>query len=102
MSEEIIATVETAEETTTDAAAEAVVQTSTTLDLTVLTADQLLALSEEQWEAFYTVVKAAIATKSAEEKAALKAKFTAIADKALPVIKYAIGAAVLLKVFNVI
>lgn len=77
-------------------------QTASTSDLSTMTADQLLVLSETEWGNFKTTVEAAMKAKGEEKKAALKAKFTAITDKALPVIKYAAGAAVLLKVFNVI
>lgn len=71
-----------------------------------MTADQLLALSETEWNEFKVAFETALAAKAAEEKAALKAKITAVTDTfktyALPVIKYVAGAAILLKVFNVI
>lgn len=80
--------------------------TTKTVDLSKLTADQLIALSEEEWNEFHVTVKAAIAAKEAEAKAALKEKFTKAVASAktyiLPVIKYAAGAAVLLRVFGVI
>lgn len=81
-------------------------ETKTTIvdgvDLKTLTTDQLLAMTEEQWEEFITVVEAAIKAKAAEKNAEIMAKVKAITAKALPVIKYAAGVAVVLRVFGVI
>lgn len=75
-------------------------------DLAGLSADQLIALSEQEWAEFDKTVKAAIAAKEAEAKAALKEKIAKAVDTVktyvLPVVKYAAGAAVLLRVFGVI
>lgn len=71
-----------------------------------LTADQLLALSEEDWKTFKAVFKEALSKKAEEEKAEFKAKIskavTAFKTYGVPVIKYAAGTALLLKVFNII
>ncbi|VBB05555.1 Hypothetical protein LUCI_0765 [Lucifera butyrica] len=76
------------------------------VDLSKLTADQLISLSEEEWNEFYSVVKAAIAAKKAEAQAKVKAKIkeavTVVNTYILPVVKYVAGAAILLKVFGVI
>ncbi|VBB08161.1 Hypothetical protein LUCI_3426 [Lucifera butyrica] len=76
------------------------------VDLSKLTADQLISLSEEEWNEFYSVVKAAIAAKKAEAQAKVKAKIqeavTVVNTYILPVVKYVAGAAIMLKVFGVI
>ena len=73
---------------------------------TIPTADELLALSEKEWAEFKTAFEVALKAKAAEEKAILKAKIETIVTNfktyALPVIKYGAGAALLLKVFNII
>lgn len=83
--------------------------TSTTVDgvdLSTLTAEQLLALSEEEWGEFEKTVEAAIAAKKAEAQAAFKEKITKattlVKTYALPVLKYAAGAYVVAKIAGVI
>ncbi len=93
-----------ADETTNQEVTE--VTETKSVDLSALTADQLLALSEDEWQAFYATVKAAVAAKAAEEKAKLKSEIAAIVANfktyVLPAVNYIAGAAVLLKVFGVI
>lgn len=79
-------------------------ENQTTVDLSGLTADQLIALSEKDWDNLVTVVKAAIAAKKAEEKAKLKEKLAKVVSAwntyIVPVIKYGAGAIILLKLFG--
>lgn len=81
-------------------------ETQTTIvdgvDLKTLTTDQLLAMTEEQWKEFITVVDAAIKAKAAEKYAEHKANLMVVLSKALPVIKYVVGAAVVLRFFGII
>lgn len=76
------------------------------VDLSKLTSDQLLALTKEEWQEVEAVFKAAVAAKQAEAKAAFKEKLSKVIVAAntyvLPAIKYAAGAAVVLKVFGAI
>jgi hypothetical protein len=82
------------------------VNTVNGIDLSTLTADQLLALSKTEWEELKAVFAAALEAKAAEENAALKAKIAKYVayykNYVLPVIKYVAGIAVVLKVFGVI
>ncbi|WP_371374329.1 hypothetical protein [Sporomusa aerivorans] len=95
------------EETTnveTTEATEAITEAITVdgVDLSTLTADQLAALAQEEWDEFYTVVLAALKARGEDQISKLKTKIKAAADTVLPVIKYTAGAAVVLKVFGII
>jgi hypothetical protein len=76
------------------------------VDLSKLSVDQLIALSEEEWKEFYAVVEAALKAKAEDSLSKLKAKAAAIIAAwktyALPVIKYGAGAYVVLKLAGVI
>ncbi|SFM41789.1 hypothetical protein [Pelosinus propionicus] len=101
-----VSTEETTKETTVTTESTTNETTEETITTVIPTADELLALSEKEWEEFKTAFEAALKAKAAEEKAILKAKIATITTNfktyALPVIKYGAGAALLLKVFNII
>ena len=99
-------TVTTTEETTTTEAEETTGTTVDGVDLSKLTADQLAALTKEEWEEVKTVFQAAVKARAEDEWSKIKEKLSAVVTGwktyALPVVKYGAGLYVVAKIAGVI
>jgi hypothetical protein len=72
------------------------------VDISKLTSEELAKLSKEEWNEFETVFKAVAKARAEAALAKVKAKLTPIRDYILPVVKYGMGLAILLRVFGII